>query len=289
MRIRFTRRQKIYPIRMSVKGAMSSFFGAGGGGWKGNGGGNNNNNNNNDDDDDDNSNDNNSSRPYGLFAIISLVSNVESQNTVSTIAELTEQEKDEIILEEIEEEEEEDEEEEEVYVKPAPKPKPEGVKWGAVSSILMLLLVISGGYFFWRRSKTSSPTVTEDSLVQRTREIEISPETEQQKQETEEESTNLVKDLERKDDFFVDDRTEPTSPSAPVKPPKTEITEQPMIEEGKEAEVDSTCEVTVPVKEPQNLGEGLEFAKTTEATTKQYYEDLESKDKFFDTSPQQTE
>lgn len=259
---------QVFTFRASLKSTLnSSIFGGGGGGWKGNGGGGHGGN--------DEDFDEGSSRPFSLLALFSLASNIETQNLISQIAESVEEEKEEM-------EEEEKEEVEAVFVKPAPKPKPESINWGKVSSIVLLMLLVSGGFFFWRRSKTQSPpNLAEDTLVQQTREIEISPEA--SNQQTSDQDAVFVQDLERKDQFFTQDSTESAIPTELLKPTESDVAEQ--LSEVLEKRTDSIVEVELPVGEPQNLGEGLEFAKSAEATTEQYYSDLNAKDSFFDTSP----
>lgn len=255
-----------FTLRASLKSTSnSSIFGGGGGGWKGNGGGGHGGN-----DEDFNEG---GSRPFSLLALFNLVSNIETHNLISQIAESIEEEEEEV---------EEEVEVEEVFIKPAPKPKPESINWGKVSSIVLFMLLVSGGFFFWRRSKTQSPpNLEEGTIVQQTREIEILPE--ESNQQTSEQGAVFVHDLERKDQFFTQNATESAIPTELLKPTVSDAAEQ--LSAALDKRTDSIVEVELPVGDPQNLGEGLEFAKSAEATTEQYYSDLNDKDAFFDTSP----
>lgn len=249
-------------IRVSSSGGGGSFIG-GGGGFSGG---------------DDGDFEDPSS--FNLLSILTFIS--KSENAIHSIAELAHQEQ------EISEEQEiSDEEEEEGYIKPAPKPRAEKISLGPMSSILFLLMLLSGGFFFWRRSRTrSSPSLSPEGLIQKTREICLPPEDEfqnetEEQEETKEQDCYLMADLEKKDEFFNIERSEDIIQTELVIPQKQEILK--VKAEGKE-EVETLLEVEEQL-EVQNLAEGLEFAKPIEATTEQYYKDLEDKDSFFNTGP----
>eukprot|EP00210_Caulerpa_lentillifera_P008865 g8458.t1 len=262
-RVLFGFHQRIHAIRALSKGGGGSFIGGGGGGLGGSG-------------DDGYGDFEDSSLNFNVVSLLTFIS--KQNNFVHSIAEFAEQEQENL-------QEQENSDEEEVYVKPAPKPKAEKISLGPISSIVVLLFLLSSGFFLWKKSrKRSSPSITEEVLIQRTREINLSPESQEEEQgeEQDEQESFLITDLERKDELFSSDRNESTIPSELMKWQQQENLERTESSEEKESEENYSIEQKQQMK-VQNLAEGLEFVKPVPVTTEQYYAHLEAKDSFFNT------